>query len=326
MVATVTPLRAHDASLPDEQVLALYKHMVLARTLDERLVALQKDGKLGSHLSSIGEEAAILGAVAALREKDWVFHYGREVAGALFRGMPLAAYVSQMFGSAGDGSKGRQMPDCFTSRAARFSSASSPIGTQITHAVGLAWAAKLRKDDVVALACFGEGATSSGDFHSGMNFAGVFKVPVVFLCRNNGWAISLPASRQTASSSFWLKGMAYGIPGSQVDGNDLFAVHKAVGAAVQRASRGEGPTIIEAVTSREDDALVRVRQHLELRRLWTEKDEGEHVARVRAEVDVALAAAESEPGPPRESMFDDVFGQIPWHLREEREELSKCRR
>ena len=326
MVATVTPLRAHDASLSDEQVLALYKHMRLARALDERLVALQREGRISSHLSATFEEAAILGAVAALREKDWVFHYGREAAGALFRGMPLGAYVSHMFGSAGDAGKGRQMPDHFASRAARFSSASAPIGTQITHAVGFAWAAKMRKEDVVTLACFGEGATSSGDFHTGMNFAGVWKVPTVFLCRNNGWAISLPASRQTAASSFWIKGMAYGIAGAEVDGNDLFAVHKAVSAAVHRAARGEGPTILEAVTSRETDPIARVRQHLEARRVWSDKDEAELGARVRAELDVAVAAAESEPAPPRESLFDDVYGQLPWHLREQREELLRCRR
>ncbi len=326
MVATVTPLRAPDAPLEGEKVLALYKHMVLARTLDERLAQLQKDGKLGSHLSAAFEEAAILGAVAALREQDWVFHYGREAAGALYRGMPLAAYLSHVFGKVGDGGKGRQMPGTFASRAARFASASAPIGTQITHAVGFAWAAKLKKDDVVALACFGEGATSSGDFHTGLNFAGVFKAPVVFLCRNNGWAISVPAERQTAASSFWLKGIAYGIPGVAVDGNDLFAVHKAVASAIQRATHGEGATLIEATTSRKDDPLHRVRQHLEARRLWTEKDESEHAGRVRAEIDVALALAQSEPAPPRESMFDDVYRSAPWHLHEEREELEKCRK
>jgi 2-oxoisovalerate dehydrogenase E1 component alpha subunit len=300
--------------------------MVFVRALDERLVNLQREGKIAFHLSSFGEEAAILGAVAALREKDWVFHYGREFGAALWRGMPLAAYLAQVFGSAADAGKGRQMPDAFASRTARFSSASSPIGTQITHAVGFAWAAKLRREDVVALACFGEGATSAGDFHNGMNFAGVMKAPVVFFCRNNGWALSFPASRQTGSSTFWGKGIAYGIPGVPVDGNDLLAVHQAVHAAVLRASRGEGATIVEATTSRETDALVRVRQHLEGRRLWSEKDEAEHAARVRSEIDVAVAQAGREPAPPRESMFDDVYGQMPWNLREQREEMDKWRR
>lgn len=326
MVATVTPLRAPEALLPDDRVLALYKHMVFARALDDRLAQLQKDGKLGSHLSAVGEEAAIVGAVAALREQDWVFHYGREAAGALLRGMPLPSYLSHVFGTAGDDGKGRQMPGAFASRAARFASASAPVGTQITHAVGFAWAAKMKREDVVALACFGEGATSSGDFHSGLNFAGVFKAPVVFLCRNNGWAISVPAARQTAASSFWLKGTAYGIPGVAVDGSDLFAVHRAVADAVQRAARGEGATLIEATTARQRDPLQRVRQHLEAQKLWGDKDEAEHAARVRAELDVALAIAQGEPRPPRESMFDDVYRAAPWHLHEEREELEKCRK
>ena len=322
MVASVTPLRAHEPSLADDQVLALYKHMVFVRALDERLAQLQKDGKIGFHLSSLGEEAAILGAVAALRDKDWVFHYGREFGAALYRGMPLGAYLSHMFGSAGDPGKGRQMPDNLASRVAHFASASSPIGTQITHAVGFAWAARMGSkadgDAPVTLACFGEGATSSGDFHNAMNFAGVFKAPTVFFCRNNGWAISLPSSRQTAAPSFWMKGIAYGIPGVSVDGNDLFAVHKAVHAAVMRAARGEGPSIVEAVTSRENDVLARVRQHLEARRMWSDKEEADHAAHVRAEIDVAVTAATSEPPPARESMFDDVYAQLPWHLREQR--------
>src|SRR5215471_7185633 len=223
MVASVTPLRTHEPTLSDDEVVALYKHMAFVRSLDERLVQLQREGKIGFHLSSMGEEIAIVGAVAALRERDWVFHYGREFGAALYRGMPLAAYLSHVFGSAGDPAKARQMPDSFGSRAARFASSSGPIGTQITHAVGFAWAAKLSGDDVVTLACFGEGATSSGDFHTGMNFAGVFKTPTVFFCRNNGYSISLPASRQTASSSFQIKGVAYGIPGVLVDGDDFFA-------------------------------------------------------------------------------------------------------
>jgi pyruvate dehydrogenase E1 component subunit alpha len=324
MVASVTPLFAHEPSLSDDEVVAIYRHLVFVRALDERLTQLQREGKIGFHLSSMGEEVAIVAAVAALREKDWVFHYGREFGAALFRGMPLGSYLSHLFGSAGDPAKARQMPDSFGSRAARFASSSGPIGTQISHAVGFAWAAKLSGDDVVTLACFGEGATSAGDFHTGMNFAGVFKTPTVFFCRNNGFSISLPASRQTASPSFFVKGVAYGIPGVRVEGDDFFAVHRAVRDAVVRAARGEGATIVEATTRplvdrTSADALLRLRGHLESNKLWTDKDEREHLARTRAELDVAIAAAESEPLPPRESMFDDVYAGLPWHLREQRE-------
>src|SRR5262249_26320451 len=157
----------------------------------------------------------------------------------LWRGMPLDRYVDNMFGNASDPAKGRQMPDHYCWKKGHFGSVSSPIGTQITQAVGFAWAAKLKKDPIVALVYFGDGATSSSEFHNGMNFAGVFKVPVVFLCRNNGWAISVPTERQTASSSFAGKGVAYGVPGLRCDGNDLFAVIRATREAVERATRGE---------------------------------------------------------------------------------------
>ncbi len=146
-----------------------------------------------------------------------------------------------MFGNADDPAKGRQMPDHYTCRAAKFGSISSPIGTQITQAVGFAWAAKMKKDDLATLVYFGEGATSSSEFHNGMNFAGVFKTPTVFFCRNNGWAISVPVERQTASASFAVKGVAYGIPGVRCDGNDLFAVFKVTRDAIAHAAARQGP-------------------------------------------------------------------------------------
>jgi 2-oxoisovalerate dehydrogenase E1 component alpha subunit len=310
MVASVTPLRAHEPSLSDEGALVLYKHAAFARALDLRLVELQRKGEIGFHRASMGEELAILGAVAALREKDWVFHSGRELGAALWRGMPLGAYLSHLFGSAGDPAKGRPIPDSFGSRAARFASAGGRAGAHLAHAVGFAWGAKIAGEDVVTLACFGARATSSGDFHAAMNFAGVFKTATVFFLRDG---------RVTASSgSFWTKGVAYGVPGLLVDGDDLFAVHRAVREAVLRAARGEGATIVEA-SVRARDALGVLRQHLEGKKLWSENEEREHVARVRAEVDAAIAAAASEPTPPRASMFDDVYASPPWHLHGQRD-------
>jgi pyruvate dehydrogenase E1 component alpha subunit len=157
--------------------------------------------------------------------------------------MPLQRYIDNMFGNANDPVKGRQMPDHYCYKAGHFGSVSSPIGTQITQAVGFAWAAKLKKDPLVAMVYFGEGATSSNEFHNGMNFAGVFKTPCVLICRNNGWAISVPTERQTASETFAEKGIAYGVPGVRVDGNDIFAVMKVTRDAVARAARGEGATL-----------------------------------------------------------------------------------
>ncbi|MFO0556193.1 MAG: thiamine pyrophosphate-dependent enzyme, partial [Polyangiaceae bacterium] len=181
-----------DPKLTSDEIVALYRAMVETRTLDDRLVTLQRQGRIGFHIGSLGEEATVLGSAFALRGQDWIFPCYREFGAALWRGMPLQRYVDNMFGNANDPARGRQMPDHYCYRRAKITSISSPIGTQITQAVGFSWAAKLKHDDVVSLVYFGEGATSSNEFHNGMNFAGVFKTPTVFLCRNNGWAISVP--------------------------------------------------------------------------------------------------------------------------------------
>ena len=336
----------HDPKLSELQILGLYRAMVRTRMLDDRLVAIQRQGRIGFHIGSLGEEASILGSAFGMRETDWIFPCYREFGAALLRGMPLQRYVDNMFGNKNDPVKGRQMPDHYTFKAGRFGSVSSPIGTQITQAAGFAWAARIKKEDVAVLSYFGEGATSSNDFHNGLNFAGVFKAPCVFLCRNNGWAISVPTERQTASSTFAGKGVAYGVPGVRVDGNDLFAVIKVTRDAVARASRGEGPTLIEALTYRlsghstsDDpkayrpdhtlepwrsmDPLARLRRYVEARHGWTEEKERALEAEIDAEVKNAVATAEKTDAPSLESMFDDVFATLPWHLEEQREELLK---
>ena len=335
---------AYDPKLSIDEVVLLYKAMVRARLLDERLVALQRQGRIGFHIGALGEEACILGSAAAMREQDWIFPCYREFSALLWRGMPLQRYIDNMFGNANDPVKGRQMPDHYTYRAGHFGSVSSPIGTQIVQAAGFAWAAKLKKEDLAVLVYFGDGATSSSDFHNGMNFAGVFKTPTVFLCRNNGWAISVPTERQTASETFAQKGIAYGIPGVRVDGNDLFAVVKATRDAVARAARGEGSTIIEAMTYRMSghstsddpnayrpkdtlapweqlDPIVRVRRYLAKAAGWTEAQDKQLETETDAELKACVAAAEKTPPPSLESMFEDVFAEVPWHLREQRAEL-----
>jgi 2-oxoisovalerate dehydrogenase E1 component alpha subunit len=324
-----------DAPLRVEEVVALYRAMVRVRALDERLVALQRLGRIAFHVGSQGEEAAILGSAAALRERDWIFPGYREFGAALWRGMPLAAYVNHMFGNAADPMKGRQMPDHYGSRVARFTSISSPVGTQITHAAGFAWAAKTKKDDVAALVYFGEGATSSGEFHNGINFAGVFGAPVVLVCRNT--AGSVGGEAQTASASFAAKGVAYGVPGVRCDGCDLFAVAKVTRDALARASRGEGATLIEALSvrmpaSREAneaawaawkrrDPIVRVRRYLEGRDAWSDAAQHDLDGEIAAEIDAAVDAAEKVGPPALETMFDDVYGSLTPGLEEERAEL-----
>ncbi len=279
-----------------------------------------------------------------MREKDWLFPCYREFGAALMRGLSLQKLADNMFGNVNDTVKGRQMPCHYTCKAVGWASISSPVGTQITHAVGAAWAAKIRREDVSSLVYFGDGATSSSDFHSGLNFAGVFRLPVVFLCRNNGWAISVPVERQTATQTFAEKAVAYGVPGVRVDGNDIFAVVAVTRQAVERGLRGEGPTLIEAITYRmgghstsddpnryreteaveawaRRDPIERVRGYLARRGAWSDADD----AALRADIDArfreAVTIAEKTPQPPLESMFEDVYAKVPWHLREQRAEL-----
>jgi 2-oxoisovalerate dehydrogenase E1 component alpha subunit len=336
----------NDPKLKPEDVLALYRAMVRVRLLDDRLTALQRQGRIGFHIGSLGEEATIIGSAAMLRKNDWIFPCYREFGAALWRGMPLQRYIDNMFGNAKDLAKGRQMPDHYCCREARFTSVSSPIGTQITHAVGFGWAAKLRKEDLAVLVYFGEGATSSSEFHNAMNFAGVFKAPVLFLCRNNGWAISVPTERQTASPTFAAKGAAYGIPGVRVDGNDLFAVVKVTKDAIARAARGEGSTLIEAMTYRMSghstsddpkayrpeawlepwkrlDPIARTRKYLERSASFGDAQQKALESEAEAEIRVAITEAEKTPPPSLESMFEDVYAEPPWHLVEQREALRR---
>jgi pyruvate dehydrogenase E1 component alpha subunit len=339
----------HDPKIGWEDLRFVYRHMVETRLLDERLTALQRQGRIGFHVGCLGEEAAIIGSAFAMRKQDWLFPCYREFGAALMRGLPFQRFIDNMFGNDNDTVRGRQMPDHYTCRRARFMSISSPVGTQITQGVGFAWAAKLRKEDLATLIYFGDGATSSNDFHSGMNFAGVFKTPSVLFCRNNGWAISVPTERQTASETFAQKGAAYGVPGVRVDGNDLFAVISVVRAAVERASRGEGPTLIEALTYRmgghstnddpnayrgsdalaawaDRDPLLRVRRHLEKNGEWSEKQQEELEQGLIERFRSAVSIAESSPRPRLESMFEDVYERPTWNLIEQRAEAFSVER
>lgn len=333
----------NDPKLPVETVVDLYKAMVRTRIVDEQLVRLQRQGRIGFHIGSLGEEACILGSAAAMRPHDWIFPCYREFGALLFRGFPLQSYLDNMYGNADDLVKGRQMPDHYTGRAFRFGSVSSPIGTQITQAVGFAWAAKHKGKDEVSSVYFGEGATSSSEFHTGLNFAGVMKAPVVFLCRNNRWAISVPSEKQTASKTFADKGLAYGVPAVRVDGNDILATYKIVRDCVERAAKGEGPFLVEMLTYRvgghstsddprayrmqdeveewrRTDPVLRLRKHLDERKAWDDAQEDSFRKGVEAELKECIAAAEAKPKPSLETMFDGVFAEKPWHLEEQMEQ------
>jgi 2-oxoisovalerate dehydrogenase E1 component alpha subunit len=321
----------------------IYEAMQRTRLIDARMLKLQRQGRIGFHVGSEGEEAAIIAAAAALRDQDWLFPCYREIGAALYRGLPLQTYIDNMYGNANDIAKGRQMPDHATARDVHFGSITAPIGTQITQAVGFAWAAKIKKQQLVTAAYFGDGATSSNDFHAGLNFAGVFQVPTVFLLRNNGWAISVPSEQQTHARTYADKGVAYGVPGVRCDGNDALAVYSVVHSATERALRGEGPTLIELVTYRAGghsssddpgvyrdggdadelqrrDPLRRFRLYLERQRIYSDADQTALEERVAAELSACIEKAEAAPAPSLASMFEDVFEFMPEHLLEQQAE------
>jgi pyruvate dehydrogenase E1 component alpha subunit len=339
---------AGSAALSPEQLLEVYQAMLRIRLLDERMMTLQRQGRIGFYGACTGQEAACLGSAYALHPSDWVFPALREGAAMLLRGMPLVPYISQLFGNSGDLLRGRQMPSHQAARAVNQVSWSSCIGTQLPQAVGAAYASKLKRDGKVIMAYLGDGATSSPDFHAAMNFAGVFRAPVVFVCQNNHWSISVRVDRQTASESIAIKARAYGFHGVQVDGNDVEAVYAASAAAVAHARAGGGPTLIEALTYRigahsSSDDPTRYRDQKEVDQ-WVARDPLKRAFErlvalsqwdatrdealretLRAEIHAATQAAEAQPPLPAESLFDDVYSHEPWHLAEQRRELREAR-
>jgi pyruvate dehydrogenase E1 component alpha subunit/2-oxoisovalerate dehydrogenase E1 component alpha subunit len=337
---------ATDPRMSDALVLRAYRELKRLRLLDARMILLQRQGRVGFYGACTGQEATPIAAALAIEPDDWVFQALRESVMMLVRGFPLRQYIAQVFGNSGDILKGRQMPSHMSGRSVNQVSWSSCLGPQLPQAVGAAWAAKLRGDKTVVLGFVGDGATSEPDFHAAMNFAGVYQTPSVLICQNNHWAISVPASRQSASETFAIKGRAYGIPSVRVDGNDLLAVYKVVKDAVDRARRGEGPTYIEALTYRigahstsddptryrsqaevdawlERDPLKRLRAHLVHRGLLDDAKDTALEEELNAEIAAAIADVEALPPPGRETIFDDVYAELPWHLAEQREELRK---
>lgn len=327
-------------SIPDATLTRIFDVMLMTRIMDDRMMRLQRQGRLGFYMKSIGEEASHL-AVAPLRGSDWVFPSYREQGAWFWRGYTVQQFIDQLFGNEGDPIKGRQMPVHHSASWLNLVSISSPVGTQIPQAVGAAYAAKVMGRDDVAMVFFGEGTSSMGDFHVGMNFAGVWKAPCVFVCRNNGWAISVPREKQTAARTFASKAVGYGMPGVRVDGNDLLAVWQVATEAIERARAGGGPTLIEALTYRvqghsssddpsvyrdpkepegweQKDPIGRLRNYLEHRNLWSEARETALSETYHQQITDALAAADRKPAPPVETLLDDVYEELPWHLREQR--------
>lgn len=336
-------VNGHDSGLSDDELLHCYATMLSVRAFDDTCMKLQRSGRIGFSIPNRGIEGTQVGAASALKKTDWIFPSYRDFGMALYHGIKPVDMMHNMFGNSLDTAKGRQMPVHFSfDEPIHFYSISSPIGTHLPHAVGAAHAFKLRGEDHVALASFGDGGTSSLGFHSGLNFAAVWKSPVVFLCQNNGYAISMPSIGQTASESYAIKAEAYGMPGVIVDGNDLLAVRKAVLEACERARRGDGPTLIEAKTFRmgghstsddpsryvpkelldewaEKDPVERFERFLSKRGLWDESKRDNMYAEAMQVIDKAAKEAEATSKPGLETIFSDVYADVPAHIRKQGE-------
>lgn len=264
-------LRHEELGLTNEMVLDMYRTMLLARKIDERMWLLNRAGKIPFVVSCQGQEAAQVGAAFALdRDKDYILPYYRDMGVVLTFGMTAKELMLSAFAKAEDpNSGGRQMPGHFGQKKNRIVTGSSPVTTQVPHAVGIALAGRLDGKDLVTFVTFGEGSSNQGDFHEGANFAGVHKLPVIFMCENNKYAISIPVEKQLACKNVSDRAVGYGMPGYTVDGNDPLEVYRVVKEAADRARRGEGPTLIEAVSYRltahssdDDDLVYRTREEV----------------------------------------------------------------
>jgi pyruvate dehydrogenase E1 component alpha subunit len=316
------------AELTDEKVKEMYEKMVFVRMVDDRMKKMQRSGRMGTFASIEGQEAAQMGSVSVLEKSDWVVPAFREQLAMWMHGVPLESIMLFWKGNEAGG----RIPD-----GVNVLPVSIPVGSQMVHAVGLSWAHKLRSEKNIALTYFGDGATSEGDFHEAMNFAGVYKTGTVFLCQNNQFAISVPRRIQTASKTIAQKAIAYGFPGVVVDGNDLFAMYAVTKEAVERARRGDGPTLIEAYTYRlgdhtsSDDAtkyrekaeveawrpkdpLRRLQLYLATKNLWSEQIETDLKAKLQIQVDEIVAKVDATPDQTIDELFAYTYATLPQNL------------
>lgn len=320
-----------ELGLSDEQAIDMYATMVTARKFDERMLLLQRAGKINFHVSGVGQEVAQVAAAFALdRENDYFLPYYRDYGFVLSVGMTLRDLLLSVFAKAGDpNSGGRQMPGHFGSKKLRIVTGSSPVTTQVPHAVGIALAAKMKQKPLVSFVTFGEGSSNQGDFHEGLNFAGVHKLPVIFMCENNQYAISVPIHKQLGGKVAD-RALGYGFPGVQVDGNDALEVFRVVKEARERAIAGVGPTLIEAIMYRisphstsDNDLAYRTKEEVDLNRakdgipkfkqylmdcgIWSEELETELQAKIRKLLDEATEYGDKAPFPTPESTLLHVY-------------------
>jgi pyruvate dehydrogenase E1 component subunit alpha len=325
------------SGLTPDDLLALYRDLVLLRTYDERSVVYHRQGRIGTYAIFWNHEALQAGSVFALEDRDWIFPAYRESAIGLLRGMPVSTVLSWWRGHP----SGWWNPTDYN-----VASICVPIATQIPHAVGFAWGSALKGEDRVALTLFGDGATSEGAFHEGLTFAGVMKAPVVLLCNNNQWAISTPLSKQTAAPTLADKAIGYGIPSVRVDGTDVLAVYEATRDAVLRARAGDGPTFVEAVTyraaphataddpsiyvdperveeARENECVGRYERYLLRTGVFGEDQAAEIKQEALELMRVGITAAEAEPPADPALLFEHAYGNPP---RSQADDLAELRR
>jgi len=322
--------------LGDEVFKDIFRQMLTARVADRHLVILQREGRLGTFAPIEGQEACQVGSVLPLVQGDWIVPTFRELAAMLGRGVPLEKILLFWMGN----EEGNRLP-----KSLGVLPIAVPVASQIVHSVGMGMAFRHQRKKNAVVCYFGDGATSEGDFHEAMTFAGVTRAPVIFFCQNNAWAISVPREIQCAADSLAKKAVGYGMPGIQIDGNDPFATYLAVSAGLERARSGDGPCFIEALTYRlgphttSDDPhryrsrkeeermralepLSRYRAFLERRGLWTEEEEMKLTAELESWIDGEVTKAESRPAPGPDDIFDFHFASLPPGLARQKAELE----
>ncbi|CAI3956205.1 thiamine pyrophosphate-dependent dehydrogenase E1 component subunit alpha [Alteromonas macleodii] len=337
--------KAVEPDLSKEEALKIFNTMHYIRVLDERMVGAQRQGRISFYLASTGEEAASVASAAALSDDDMVMSQYREQGALAYRGYTTEQFMNQMFSNKDDPNKGRQMPIHYGDKPLNFMTISSPLGTQIPQASGYAYGQKMSGKDVVTICYFGEGAASEGDFHAGLNMAAVLNCPVIFFCRNNGYAISTPAEEQFAGDGIASRGLGYGIKTIRVDGNDVLAIYAATKEARRIAIEEKCPVLIEAMTyrlaahstsddptgyrSREEedkwrakDPIARMAKWLESKGWFDEAENQKRVDKARQDVLAAMKSCEKTDVCAIEDIVEDVYDTAPWHLKEQLSELK----
>ncbi|KAJ6391758.1 hypothetical protein OIU77_025678 [Salix suchowensis] len=333
--------------LSEEIAVKMYTSMVTLQMMDTIFYEAQRQGRISFYMTSTGEEAISIAAAAALTADDIILPQYREPGILLWRGFTIEEFASQCFGNKDDCGKGRQMPNHYGSKKLNFVTISSPIATQLPQAVGVAYSLKMDKKDACVVTYTGDGGTSEGDFHAALNFAAVTEAPVVFICRNNGWAISTNISEQFRSDGIVVRGRAYGIRSIRVDGNDALAVYSAIHTAREMAISEQRPVLVEALSYRvghhstSDDStkyrsvdeieywkkvrdpVNRFRKWVERNGWWSEEEESELRSSMKKQLLQAIQVAEKTEKPPLKELFSDVYDVPPPNLREQEKQLRE---